>query len=258
MPTTSPAEHVYVYALIEGTLPSLPDVGMPEGGAPRAVPFADNASLILSTVPSAIYSAAAIEPRLSDLDWVSSEGAAHHRVVDALASTPAVVVPFRLLSIFSSEAAAVATVRRMLPAIRRAFDRVRGREEWVLRIGKPDPARRERAETPASAASGTSFLAGKAAARREAAERTERVKADAAASYDALRKLAQEATTRPVDPSGTLLLDAAFLVAPAQVEPLRQALTVAADRLLHDGCAISLTGPWPPYSFAAVDTSADG
>lgn len=257
--TKKSAEHVYVYvyAAVEGTPAALPGPGMPGGGPPRAIPIAEHTSLIVSSVPSDTYNALSIEARLSDLDWVASAGAAHHAVVDALVSHTAVVLPFRLLTIFSTEEKAVTTAREKLPAIRRAFARVRGSEEWVLHIGRPDPSRLPPADAAPRARSGTDFLATKALKRREDLSRAERIKSDAVASYEALQRVAEAAKTKPVDPSGTLLLDAAFLVRPSQLESLKHALTKAAERLLRDGCRVSLTGPWPPYSFASVDVESE-
>jgi hypothetical protein len=249
-------DHVYVFCAVEGRPDALPAPGMPDGGAPRALALDGTVSLIVSDVPSGSYNAAALEPRLADLDWVATAGAAHHAVVDALAEDGHVVVPFRLFTIFSHTDAVLDTFRQSLPALRRAFDRVRGRQEWVLRIGKPDPARAPAApvsDTPAS--SGTGFLRAKADARREALARAERVSRDARASFDALAQLADAATARPVDPAGNLLCDGALLVPPSRVEAVREALTRSAEGLLRDGCPVSLTGPWPPYSFASLDSA---
>lgn len=266
LPTTKNPEHVYVYAAAEGRPTALPSGTMPGGAAPRVLPIGGDVSLILSDVPARLYNAALVESRLSDLDWVAEAGAAHHGVVDALADAGAVVLPFRLFTIFSSEQKAAAEFEGLLPAIRRAFDRVRGRQEWILRIGKPDPARIDPADAgrlegsgvSRSATTGTGFLAAKAAQRRQDVERAERVKTDAAAAFQSLQTLAEAAKTRAVDPRGNVMLDAAFLVRPAQVEPMKQALTRAAARLLTDGCPVGLTGPWPPYSFASLDADADG
>ena len=238
---------------------------MPEGSAPRAVSLGAGPSLIVSDVPSLTYSPETLEPKLADLDWVSAAGAAHHQVVDALSDAGAVVLPFRLFTLFSSEARAVASFDGSRAAMTRAFDRVRGKQEWVLRIGKPEPSTRSDrsvhggpAEPRSSApSSGTGFLQAKADAKREAAERAIRVKEDAVSAFAALEKLAELSKTRPVEGSGNLLLDAAFLVAPTRVEAMRDALTRQAERLLRDGCAVSLTGPWPPYSFASMDVGDD-
>lgn len=248
----------YVFCAVEGQATALPAVGMPGGAAPRAVPLDDTVALIVSDVPSVTYNAETLEPKLSDLDWVGEAGAAHHAVVDALAEAGLVVVPFRLFTIFSTEDKALATFRDARAALAGVFDRVRGRQEWVLRIGKPDPARIEAPAPEASRASGKSFLQAKSGARRESAARSERVRADAAAAYESLAALAQAASSRPVDPNGTLLLDAAFLAEPARVEEMRRTLTRAADRLLKDGCSVSLTGPWPPYSFASMELVRHG
>lgn len=256
LPKTTSPDLCYVYCAVDGRPARLPAARMPEGGPARIVAVDDAVTLVVASVPAHTYAADVLEPRLADLDWVSAAGAEHHQVVDALAEQGASVLPFRLFSLFSSDAAAVATLASRLGEMRRAFDRIRGRQEWVLRIGAPDPARLETdAATSRAVSSGTNFLQAKAAAKREAAARMTRVKEDTAAAFEALEQLADAARSRDVDGAGRLLLDAAFLVPPSRVEALREVLTRNAARLLRDGCRVSLTGPWPPYSFASMDRS---
>jgi hypothetical protein len=254
--TSARSEHLYVYAVVAGRpgarvmsgLPALPD-----GGAPRVLPLDDATSLIVADVSSATYNAESLETRLADLDWVARCGAAHHAVSDGLV-TSHVLLPFRLFTIFSSEAKAIATLKKSKSRIAKALSRVKGRQEWVLRIGTPDPARMAPSEQPTVATeSGTTFLQGKAAARRASAERAERTSAEAAVVFDALREIADDAAARPIEPGMNLLLDAAFLVAKRRTTALQKRLTETAGGLLNDGCAVSLTGPWPPYSFASLD-----
>jgi hypothetical protein len=128
----------------------------------------------------------------------------------------------------------------------------------VLRIGKPDARLVASGDSGAPAGavvptSGTDFLQAKARTRRDSAARSQRVKEDAAGAYEALEQLADAAKIRPVDPQGMLLLDAAFLVPPARIDAMHETLTRRAARLLQDGCAVTLSGPWPPYSFASVE-----
>lgn len=250
-------EHVYVYAIVGGwpkprilsALPTLPD-----GAPPRAVQLNPQMSLVIADVPSAIYSAAFLEARLKDLDWVSRCGAAHHAVSDTLVEFHA-VLPFRFFTLFSSEAKAVATLRKSKARLAHALARVKGRHEWVLRIGKPDPSR---VSSPGQsdrthAASGTTFLRAKADASRAQIERAVRIAAEAVKTFEALRTLSDAATTRPIEPGTNLLLDAAFLVPKRRTSALEPTLTEAASDLLRDGCPVSLTGPWPPYSFASLE-----
>ncbi len=256
MATTTGIEPVYVYAAIEGNPVTLPPDGVPEGLPPRVVDLDARIAVVLSGVPSRTYNAESLSSSMSDLDWVGEAATAHHSVVDALAASGVVVLPFGLFTVFTSEEKAVAALRKSLAGLTATLDRIRGHEEWVLRISKPDPARVER-EPTSPATSGTSFLATKSAARRQDRERAGRVAEDAAAAFAALKPLAAEARLREVSPGGRLILDASFLVSPSRVEEMKQLLTGAADRLLRDGCHVTFEGPWPAYGFAYVEQNSD-
>ena len=216
-------------------------------------------SLVVADVPADSFDAKAIEARLSDLDWVSRCGAAHHAVPDALNESHA-VIPLRLFTMFSTEAKALSTFRKSKARIARALARVKGRQEWVLRIGRPDPgkvvARPQARPVPSHGSdgkTGTSFLQAKAGVKRDRSERARRVATEAARVFERLDALADASTARPIPPGTNLLLDAAFLIPKRRTAALRRTLTEQAQVLLDDGCQISLTGPWPPYSFASID-----
>jgi hypothetical protein len=251
---------VYVYAAVSGDVPDGALSGltpMPGGGPVRSLHVDEDLTLVVSDVPEDRFNEAAIEQRLRDLDWVSAAGVAHHAVIEALAESQ-VLLPFRLFTIFSSDDKAIATINAARAPIRNAFDRVRGRQEWVLRIGRPDPARAEGAQAAAAgrATSGTGFLQAKADARRAEADRAARVSRGVSDVFDALKPLASAASSRPVQAGEGVLLDAAFLIDAGRLDEFRGTLQQAAAGLLRDGCPISFTGPWPPYSFASLDTNA--
>jgi hypothetical protein len=103
------------------------------------------------------------------------------------------------------------------------------------------------------AVSGTSFLTQKAAAKQAAADLATRLRHDAAHVFDSLAGIAEEASERSTDNAPGLLLDAAFLVSARRTTAFKKALERAAQGLLRDGCRVSLTGPWPPYSFVALE-----
>lgn len=233
---------------------------MPGGSRPRAVALSDDISLVVADVPASEYSGATIDKRLADLDWVARCGAAHHAVSETLAATQ-VVVPFRLFTLFSSEALAVTTLGESSARIDQALDRVKGKQEWVLRIGRPDPAGLKpgpsnKKKGAAAAASGTAFLRAKAEARKAEAERATRVRAEAMKVFDALSGAADAAEQRKIEPGTGLLLDAAFLVTTSRAAAFKKTLTRAAASLLQDGCRVSLTGPWPAYSFVSLDSGS--
>jgi hypothetical protein len=70
--------------------------------------------------------------------------------------------------------------------------------------------------------------------------------------FDELGRVADAAHARTA-PGTNLLLDAAFLVSTRRAAVFRRTLARAASGLLRDGCPVSLTGPWPPYTFASTD-----
>jgi hypothetical protein len=253
-----PSPYVYVYCAVRGAvnaralrkLPALPD-----GDHPRVLILASDISLVVADVPATAYGARQIEGRLDDLEWVGRAGAAHHAVADTLVARHT-VVPLRPFTLFSSESRARGAFLSLSRELDAALDRVSGKSEWVLRISKPDPALsgdgNRRPESPAPA-SGTAFLAQKAAAKRATADLAVRVRRAAAALFDAMAALAHQADRRRPQPGTGLLLDAAFLVETRQSTRFKRALENEAKGLLRDGCRISLTGPWPPYSFVALE-----
>ena len=230
---------------------------MPGGDPPRVLPLTDRRlkpaasriSLIVSDVPADVYAAGAIESRLSDLDWVAKCGTAHHAVADEIVQHYT-VIPFRLFTLFSNDAKAVATLGRRAQAIDAALKRVSGKGEWVLKITKGATGA-EGAKGAEGAITGTSFLQQKAAAKQVAAETARRAREEAAAVYETLAGMAIESAYRDVE-GGTLLLDASFLLPARKLPAFKRALTKAATGLLENGCRVTLTGPWPPYSFVSL------
>jgi gas vesicle protein GvpL/GvpF len=259
-----------VYCAVRG-VPSSRSVAklpaMPGGEPPRVLPLNDAISLIVSDVPADTYASGVLESRLSDLDWVALCGTAHHAVADEIVQKQT-LVPFRLFTLFSSDAKAVATLGRRARDIEAALTRVSGKGEFVLKISKPGAGAARGAGRGArgalgarsaeGASSGTSFLQKKAAAKREAIETAKRVREDAHKTYDTLAGMAAEATFREVDGAAGLVLDASFLVPTRELEAFKRALSTTAAGLLEAGCRVSLTGPWPPYSFVAFERASRG
>ena len=67
-------------------------------------------------------------------------------------------------------------------------------------------------------------------------------------TFDASEAVRRSATELPVQ-GGPLLLDAAFLVPRTRADRFRRIVARRAKDLAADGYRVTLTGPWPPYSF---------
>jgi gas vesicle protein GvpL/GvpF len=221
---------------------------MPRGNVPRALDLGDGLWVIVSTVPAGEYQRGLAE-RLTNVEWVAECGVAHHDVI-ARAAQGRAVAPFRLLTLFRSDDRVIAEVTRLRSRIERALDRIDDRREWVVRVAAVSrattPARSRRAE------SGTSYLMARAAQPSRRGTATPDARRVARELVAELKEYADQIVQRPSE-AAHVLYDGALLVSRAREHDLGHAIRQWAPRLAPVGCRVSLTGPWPPYSFVSLD-----
>jgi hypothetical protein len=171
---------------------------------------------------------------------VTNEGAvlSHARVVDDLVSANASVLPGRFTSGFGDEAALRAEIAPRAAKLRGALERVRGKAEIGLRVIRPERS----AASPAS--SGREYLTARLAEVQAAERAAEQIHTPLAA--------AAGANTLNVLATPELLLSAAYLIPRADVDAFRARVRELDHE--HPELTLVCTGPWPPYSFATVDT----
>lgn len=242
-----------IYAHCALRAPSRPAVTarwprMPRGSAPRVLDLGRGLWVIVSTVPGREY-ASELAGRLSDVEWLAGCGVAHHDVI-ARAAQGYSVAPFRLLTLFRSDDRVIAEVSRLRSRIERALDRVDNRREWVVRVAAVSAAATPRARK--TARSGTSYLMARAAASPRRPGTTPGARRVARELVAELTAYADRVVKRPSD-AAHVLYDGALLVSRAREHDLGNAVRQWAPRLAPIGCRVSLTGPWPPYSFVTLD-----
>ena len=230
--------------------------GLPGLSAPRALEIDRGLYAIVADAPRRQYDEATVNRRLPDLDWVSQIAVAHEAMVEHFVDQPA-VLPSKLLTLFESDERALKHLhdeRRRLAATAR---RVARHVEWGVRL-LLDPSHADGANAPSKpqrgrSVSGAAYLEMKRARLNARDELTIRAKATAANVFDMLARHARAARKRsghePQAAQGTLLLDAAFLVPKSRAASFRSFAAKRARALASDGYVMTLTGPWPPYSF---------
>ena len=242
----------YVYCLAARSRPpSLTNVppGLPQATRPEILEIKKRVWAVVSDVPLSTYGSEQLEPRLKDLNWVADAALAHEAVVEHFASrADTSVVPMKLFTMFSSRERAVADLSAQWPGIASVLARIRGCNEWGIRVVRqPAPSR----GAVRNASSGTAFLAAKKRERDDA--RAGLVKAAAAAenAFESLAKLAREARRRaaPETASTPPLVDAAFLVSTTRRARFRTTARRLAKSCREAGADLILTGPWPAYNF---------
>jgi hypothetical protein len=260
--TESPC--VWIYAIADDAAPPYTggQIGV-GGGAVRPLLAAGLTALVGSVVRSE-FGEAALRQNLEDLEWLERTARAHHEVIETVAKERP-VVPMRLATVYSSDEAAAGMLRERATDLRQALIRLTGRSEWGVKayVAMPDDgADGQQPETgDPSAGPGAAYLSrrrAQLAARRDA--RQEAV-ASAQAVHAQLDRLSASARLYPPQSpemtghSGSMVLNAAYLVADDRAEEFGAAVTELAAR--HGALQLTLTGPWPAYSFVGRDGTQD-
>jgi hypothetical protein len=229
--------------------------GLWGAGRPRLLDAGNGYRLVVASAPLGLYGSAAIDANLGDLDWAADRAGEHEAIVEYAAKL-GTVVPMKLFTLFRSDERAVKHVHHIKPVLDRVVDRIEDCEEWGLRV-LFDPthvpsAHVRRGDEESATESGTSFL------RRKKASDEERRRAGvegAAAAEELYERVAEqarsahrrEATER--EHGSRVVLDAVLLVPRRSVRKLKSIVSESAESLVDRGFQVTLSGPWPTYSF---------
>lgn len=212
--------------------------------------------LASAEVPLALYGAELIRSRLQNLEWVSEIALAHAAVVEHFArARGATVVPMKLFTLFSSVERALAEMHARRLPLGRVIKRIRGADEWGVRIARNTAFAGGEAVPVGPASSGAAFLAAKKRARDQARAQSVGAAQAAERSLEALARLAK-GTRRQPPPEGAAappLVDAALLVPASRKETFKLAARREAERCRTAGADLTLTGPWPAYNFVQLE-----
>jgi hypothetical protein len=208
--------------------------------------------LVAADVPLSRFGPESLEHGLRDLEWVSSIAVAHEAVVEHFTGMrDTAVIPMKLFTIFSSPHRAIAELRRRQKELSAILKRIRGCEEWGVRITRRTGDAVEGRDVRHARSSGAAFLMAKKHARDRARESGVQA---ARAAGEALNRLAALArgVRRREPPDGVVsppLVDAALLVPIARRSRFRASVGRVAEECRRAGAEIALTGPWPAYHF---------
>lgn len=226
---------------------------------------------VVSQVPLSEFEEQALRENLNDAKWLERTARSHHRVLEEIRAATT-VVPMRLCRIYRSEHSVRQMLVRELETLTESLVRVRGKTEWGLKIfveppvlegaakdADPDVAKLE-AEL-ADASPGAAYMRSK---------QLERLLADATARladrcvedvHARLSALAVEARRNPPQREGTansavMVLDGAYLVDDRAIDEFHACVAELAAGYEPRGCALQVTGPWPPYNFVEAAEAA--
>jgi hypothetical protein len=250
-------EALYAYGISWADAP-LPDgvEALTENAALRKVVRDDLALLVSAVRPDQLR---VDEDDLSESGRLAMLARGHDTVVRAAAGAGP-VLPLRFGTVVPDDAAAQRLLHEHGTAAREQLSRIGDTREWGVKLVRrlaPEPTDVGARARERSGVTGTEYLT----RRRHVLEQHDAVEAAAERAADlldeTLRPHVAESLRRGGSPGSSLLLDLALLVAPADEAGFLSAAAGLRDRLEPDGLEVEVTGPWPPYSFAALRDGDD-
>jgi hypothetical protein len=246
----------YVYGVIAADRrPRLTRVpaGLPGAGPVRLIDLDKGLFIAVADLPLDKYNESAISNGLANLDWVSRVAVAHEAVVESFVASRA-VLPMKLFTIFKTDERAFEHVRSQRARIATLVKRVANQQEWGVRVVLD---RSLAAAAPnkkvAAARTGVSYLAHKKVQRDASKELASRARETVASLFDRLASRSGDAKRRSASElpaqGGLLLLDAAFLVPRARAAVFKTLVARESKALARQGYGVTVSGPWPPYTF---------
>jgi predicted Rdx family selenoprotein len=259
------SDMVYLYGFVPPETPEPPEsvTGIADASV-RLLDLGDTRAVV-SDVPATQFAPAVVEARLQDLAWVGEQGMGHERVVVWFADH-ADILPARMLSLYTGDAALREAAAGRLAEVTAALRSLAGRREWNLKVAyDADELARHGAEISpelgrldeemAMAAPGRRYLLQRRRTDvlKQEVSRAARVLADEL--LEALTAHAEDVRVLPStegDDAGTVVLNAALLVARDAEGGLRAAAAQLYQKYTALGMIVSFSGPWAPYRFVEL------
>ena len=251
---------VWIYGVAGGDLGAFTDGMAGVGGAPPRTITAAGLTAIVGDVGGREYGEAALRRNLEDLDWLARTARAHHAVLEAVAERGP-VVPMRLGTLFASDAGVTGTLRERADDFRGALSLISARSEWGVKAYavKPadpagEPGRPVAGQAGPATGSGAAYLQRRRAQLTASRDARSEALASARTVYAELGRFAVSSRLYPPQAPGLagqqtpMVLNAAYLVADERAGEFTAAMADLTAR--HRFVQLTLTGPWPAYSFA--------
>jgi hypothetical protein len=254
---------VYLYGFVPGDAPAPPTALAGVSDVPVSLLDLGGVHAVVAHLPAAEYASDVIEERLQDLGWVGQQGIAHERVVLWFVDHSR-ILPARLLSLHSGEAALRASLRESSPVLAARLAALGDRREWNLKVsydshrltehGAQVSAKIRELDAEIDAAPpGRRFLLQRKRSDllRDEVGRAARRLADELLAT--LRGHADAVQTLPLAgaeaATGAVVMNAALLVDRTREGGLRADAEAATATLAKLGVNVSFSGPWAAYRF---------
>lgn len=242
------------------------------GGHPVRTVEAAGLTAAVTSVDLGEFGPEPLRRNLENLPWLEAVARGHHDLI-AIIGRHTTVIPVRLATIYRGDAGVAALLTAGREQFAEVLKKVAATTEWGVKAylaqpagtAQPAPAASDvpdHAGRDADVGAGTAYLRRRRQELGAAEDARKAATASAEAIHATLAGLAvatQLRAPQSAELSGRasqMILNASYLVADDRAGDFGAAADSLAGR--YAGIAIEKTGPWPPYSFAAIDHLTDG
>jgi hypothetical protein len=257
-----PEPATYVYCLVQSArAPSVKGVpsGIPGAGPARVLPVDRGIWAVVADAPLERFSDEQLQLELQDLEAVSRYALAHAAVIEFFFQK-APVIPLKLFTLFSRDERARVQLAGRGSTVRNLFSKVRGLEEWGVRItavSRRTPSVAPRRRGPALSAekppaSGRDYLEIKRQMKDHDGAPSAADRREVRAALAALTKLAANVRKEAFPPPARgrpYVAGASFLVKAQRRAAWKKRISQLAASLGKQEHRLDVSGPWPPYHF---------
>lgn len=227
--------------------------------APLRLVEVEGLGVVVSEVDLDEFGEEGLRRNLEDLRWLETVAVAHDRVARHLAEHGP-TAPLRLATVFLGEDSLRARLAEWRGDAERALDRIDGRSEWSVKayVDPATVAAAEPEQAPAGGGAGRAYLM----RRRAATQQREATAAEDARTADEVHEALASVSVagRRLPPqdrqltghTGEMVLNGTYLVDDTEIDAFRATVDRLAEA--HPRVRVEVGGPWPPYSFAGLET----
>jgi hypothetical protein len=252
---------LYVYAIAREA--AHPDAEAVDGSRHFGAVSRGKLSAVFTPVREDEFSQEAVDRRAGNLEWLGSIGYRHQAVVaDLMRRTT--IVPLRAFTLFSSEESLGHYLEESAAQLSQVLDRLDGKQEWTLRVEFDAQlwsdalttrvkSLQELNEEIANAAPGKAFLLRKKLdEEKKSASRHGEQGLMGEIQQRILEKLRSEVVAESREQRQGAFPQINVLINRDEEGILQELHRELNDRYGREGVTLSISGPWPPYTFASV------
>lgn len=221
----------------------------------------DGVSAVFTAVNAEAFSQETIDRRAGDLEWLGAIGYRHQAVIQDVMKKTA-VIPLRAFTLFSSEEALRAYLHENAELLRKALERLEGKQEWTLRVefdaqrwnealvARVDALRELQQQIDGSSPGKAFLLRKKLDDEKKRASHAAEEAVVAEIERTVLDRLRCETVAESRERRDGAFPQINVLIERDEEATLQELHATLNDRYAGEGVALALTGPWPPYTFA--------